>query len=165
MYPLTPAQMRAAKALLKAIPAGSAFALQAEHSVDCTTILRYAHAQVGGAFICLKQFVDRPKHRQQGGLNETVIDALDRALESRIIFVDNFHLLDEPTGAYKCSRSEFLGALIATVLDEAIQRGHKLILGTRPCVHSLNLDARVARFVLADFEIEPSERFDVCLAC
>src|SRR6516225_9153279 len=77
---LCPAQRRGFDHLFRVLPLGNVFVLSCKKGLGRTTVLRELHAQMGGAFLKMKDFFEGLRVEHPSSLEETferlVLDAL-----------------------------------------------------------------------------------------
>lgn len=90
---LSPTQRDAHDQLVAALPAGNIFELRSKPGRGRTTVLSSIHAAKGGAFLTVRDFVDRLNTRHPLALDEALYEVLLDALrEHDCVIVDDFHV-------------------------------------------------------------------------
>ena len=126
---LTPAQQLAMELLVRGMTAGPCVVLQGGAGTGKSTIVRYAHAKLGGAMITMKDFVEAMTSHPLA-IEETfqrlVLEALAK---NDIVFIDDLHLLMNVVAGhcYGYPRSHYLEMPLATLTSVAAEGGKKLI--------------------------------------
>src|SRR5882757_3748084 len=93
---LTPTQQSAFDGLLSGISAGDVVVLRGDSGRGKTTILRKAHAKLGGAFAGVRQFLSALDGRQPAAIEEAFLAMLEEALASKdLVIVDDLHLVND----------------------------------------------------------------------
>src|SRR5437016_3581030 len=96
---LCPAQKRAFDAISLGLPLGSVFYFTGKTGRGKTTVLRHLHQKTGGAFLSLKEFVERSEGSHPMAVEETLHRLILNALKSNeIVYVDDVHMIDIGSG-------------------------------------------------------------------
>src|ERR1041384_2173742 len=127
-----PAQNRAFDALISGLQIGSILRLWGGTGRGKTTVLRLVHEKTGGAFLGVKEFIERSMATHPLALEESIYTVIQRALkEHEVVIVDDIHLLDLSSGCHFYPRSGFLNPVLMGLCSEALQANKKLIFGTK----------------------------------
>jgi hypothetical protein len=127
---LSPAQQRALDGLHHVLPLGNVFVLHAATGLGRTTVLRQLHAEEGGTFLNLKNFLDALQARHPLAMEETFERLLMDALaHDQTVLVDDLHLLTCVMGG--CNhfywRNGLLDGPLSTLTTYAAETGKRLI--------------------------------------
>jgi transitional endoplasmic reticulum ATPase len=129
---LSPAQNKVYHEIKDALPAGYVFELRSKPGRGRTTLLRHLHAEVGGAFLTVQEFVDGLGNRHPLALEETFYDVIYPALrEHDHVIVDDLHVMTAVMGG-QCHfypRSGLLHSPISVLTSYAATNGKRLIFG------------------------------------
>lgn len=155
---LCPAQRRALDVLLGGLGVWNVAAVSADTGAGRTTVLRAAHAAVGGTFLGITDFLDALAGRHPQAIEETfqrlVWDALQK---SPAVFVDDLNLLVAVAGGgcHFYPRSGMLDAALTALAAYALGAGRKLVFGCegRPPgpVDERACYANIEEFTAADY--------------
>lgn len=127
---LTPAQQQAFDGLLGGISTGAICLLRAESGMGRTTILRKAHAALGGAFFSVRQFMGALMARQPQAIEEAFLDMIEKGLASHdLVIVDDLNLLTSVADSCYYQRTYLLDAALTAILGEAGAAKKKLVFG------------------------------------
>src|SRR2546422_11739697 len=117
---LTPAQQLAFDDLMGGVSAGDVFVLRGESGMGRSTILRKAHATLGGALVGVRQFLALLSARQPMAIEETFLDMIEQALASHdLVIVDDLHLVTNVVDSCDYPRGFLLDAALTSILGEA----------------------------------------------
>jgi ATP-dependent 26S proteasome regulatory subunit len=129
---LCPAQKNAFDRLVAALPYNCIFVLSGNAGMGKTTVLQAIHRKVGGAFLDMKDFMERQKAQHPLALEETFLALLTDAIAAHDhVIVDDLHLLSDVVagcGAYP--RSGFLNAPLTVIAMQVEEAGKRLIFGS-----------------------------------
>jgi len=121
---LTPAQQAAFDALLGGISAGGVLVLQGESGMGKTTILRQAHARLGGAFVGVRQFMSTLVSGQPVAIEEAFLAMIEQAVARHdLVIVDDLHLVTNVVDNYQYSRRYLLDAALTSILAKQERGG------------------------------------------
>ena len=128
---LTPSQNRAADGLLSGMATGGVCVLESAAGMGKTTVLRRLHANLGGAMVTARQFMNLLRERTPAAIEETFMEVLEAALQSQdVALVDDLHLITEVVQGYNYPRTNLINAALSAVLNEAEARGKKILFST-----------------------------------
>jgi predicted AAA+ superfamily ATPase len=132
---LCPAQQLCYEKLRQLLPLGEIFALSAGTGKGCTTLLRLLHAQTGGVFLNMRDFMAAMRRQDPAALEETfeqlVLDAL--AGHDQVI-VDDLHILTAVVLSdcnYLYPRKGLLSGPLTTLATHTVEAGKRLIFGVQ----------------------------------
>src|SRR5260370_12179191 len=129
---LTPGQQAAFDGLLGGISAGGVLLLQGESGMGKTTILRQAHASLGGAFVGVRQFMSTLVAGEPAAIDEAFLATIEEAVAGPdLVIVDYLHLVTNVVDNYQYARRYLLDAALTQILGEAGARKKKLLFGLR----------------------------------
>lgn len=125
-----------------------------------TTLLQELHRQQGGAFLNMRDFVDRLQSRHPLALEETFERMVMEALrEHDTVILDDLHLITAVgSGCYGNAypRPQFLNAPAATIAAYATEAGKRLIVGSDDGVPG-PISRRAFGVGIREFEVEDYE--------
>jgi transitional endoplasmic reticulum ATPase len=155
---LSPTQRDAHDRLVAALPAGNIFELRSKPGRGRTTVLSLIHAAKGGAFLTVRDFVDRLDKRHPLALEEALYEGLLDALrEHDCVIVDDFHVSAAVMrgGCGFCPRNGLLNAPMTVVAAYASATGKRLILGgdgqLPEALSQRSYSFSISRFEAADY--------------
>jgi ATP-dependent 26S proteasome regulatory subunit len=127
---LMPAQQRALKSLIKALPAGDVFVLKAASGAGRTTVLRELHATVGGVFVGIGAIMHSLEGRDPLSVEEAFLTTIESALDGPdLVIVDDLHLVSNVVNRHNAARSLLLDAALTAIMGDAAAWGKKLVFG------------------------------------
>jgi predicted AAA+ superfamily ATPase len=158
MADLCPAQQSAYDGLLRGLPRASIFLVSGDTGCGRTTVLRAAHAAVGGAFLTMRDLTEAMVGSDPLALEEIFTQRVVQALRGhQHVFVDDLHLLTAVTTCHSFyPRHGWLNAPITALLAGAIAAGKKLIFGSGGGVPP-PVRERCFAFEIGDFEVADYE--------
>jgi SpoVK/Ycf46/Vps4 family AAA+-type ATPase len=155
---LCPAQQHAFDSLTSALGDGNVFVLSGAAGTGKTTLLRFLHRHVGGAYLKIKDLVDALRPRHPLAIEETFEELVLAALrEHDHVIVDDLHLVTEVVGSCgSYPRPGFLDAALTSLATYAAEAGKKLIFGNgshppHP-LYQRSLGFHIQDFQPADYE-------------
>src|SRR5258708_38324920 len=99
---VTPGQTAAFNGPLGAISAGGVLVLQGESGMGKTTVLRKAHASLGGAFVGVRQFISTLAAGQPVAIEEAFLAVIEEAVATHdLVIVDDLHLVTSIVDNYQ----------------------------------------------------------------
>jgi len=155
---LSPAQQDAFKMLLHTASLGSVLVLYGNAGLGKTSVLREAHRELGGAFLDMKDLVERMRDRHPLALEEVFQQmAMESLAAHDTVIIDDMHLLDEVTCcSHFYPRMKLLNAPLLTVCAYAFETGKRLIFGAEgraPApVNQRAFYSSIAEFKAPDYE-------------
>jgi transitional endoplasmic reticulum ATPase len=155
---LTPAQQLAAEDLLNGISVAEVLALRGKSGMGRTTILRKVHADVGGAFLGVRQLMAMLIARQQPALEEAFFEMVEKGLANHdLVIVDDLHLVTSVVNSCDYPRADLLNAVLTALLGEAAARKKKLLFGVETDdtpwpVWCRAYSAEIGEFTAGDYE-------------
>lgn len=153
---LSPAQHRALAKLLSSSRPGVLTSFTSESGRGRTTVLRAAHAQLGGAFLDAQRIMDAMQGQHPFGVEEVLYGTIQEGLEANdVLIVDDFHLVANmlmgQCGMYP--RPMFFSVALRALATFADEHSKRLILASEP--HSvLGHVGAAGRVVIEDFKSE-----------
>jgi transitional endoplasmic reticulum ATPase len=128
---LCPAQERAFTGLMAGVQFGNVV-LHGGTGMGKTTVLRRLHAEIGGAFLTMKELVDAMQARDPFSLEETFGQIVMEALKANpVVIIDDFDLLGNVVaGCSNYPRVNFLYAPLSVLTAHAAEAGKKLVFGS-----------------------------------
>jgi transitional endoplasmic reticulum ATPase len=127
---LMPAQERALKSLMKALPAGGIFVLKAAAGAGRTTVLNELHRAAGGIFVGIREVMHSLEGRDPLSVEEAFLATVERALDGHdLVIVDDLHLVSNVVNRYNAARSHLLDAALTAIMGEAAAWDKKLVFG------------------------------------
>jgi transitional endoplasmic reticulum ATPase len=132
-FELCPAQSQALQRLLQSLPVNKVAGLSAQTGAGRTTVLRAAHAQVGGAFLTMHAFIDMMIGRHPLALEETFQRWVLEALETHdAVFVDDLHVIVNVmlSGCGGYPRRGLIDGPLLALATYAQEAGKTLVFGT-----------------------------------
>jgi ATP-dependent 26S proteasome regulatory subunit len=154
---LSPSQQRAYDELRRLLPLGNVFVLSGGVGVGRTTVLRRLHAEVGGAFLSMKDFTSALRQRHPAALEETFEQVVLQALDAEdTVIVDDLRLLSAVTSHHFYPRYGLLDAPLTTLTAFASDAGKRLVFSAveeppRPIKERCHF-ARIREFDAEDYE-------------
>jgi ABC-type transport system involved in cytochrome c biogenesis ATPase subunit len=125
---LTPNQQAAANRLLESLDAGNIVVLRGAAGSGKTTILETVHAELGGALLGARQFMDAWNTHAAAAIEDSFLRLIEEAILTHdLVMVDDLHRLSNIVGARDYPRSYLLDAAITAVLGDAGMLGCKLV--------------------------------------
>lgn len=130
---LSPNQQRAYESLQQGLQSNSIVHVHGSTGTGRTTLLKHAHAQMGGAFLSSREFLDALQSRHPLALEETFETLVLGALKQHaLVFLDEFELISNVVsgcfGSYPRARLlEVAAAAIAAYLRKS---GKRLVVAT-----------------------------------
>ncbi len=137
---------------------GNVLMLYGNAGLGKTTVLREAHRELGGAFLNMKDLVERMYNRHPLALEEAFQQMVMESLEAHdVVIIDDMHLLDEVTCcSHFYPRMKLLNAPLLVTCTYAIETGKRLIFGGEgraPApVNQRAFYSSIAEFKVADYE-------------
>ncbi|HEX3682102.1 MAG TPA: ATP-binding protein [Bryobacteraceae bacterium] len=125
---LTPSQQTAADGLLSGMAAGDVCVLECAAGMGKTTVLRWLHTKLGGAFVTARQFMNLLKKRTPAAIEETFMEVLETALKKYdVALVDDLHLVAQVVQGYNYPRTNLINTALSAVLGEAAACDKKIL--------------------------------------
>jgi transitional endoplasmic reticulum ATPase len=153
---LAPAQQTAAEHLLSGMQTAGVLALRAKPGSGRTTVLREIQSRAGGTFLGIRELMAALIERRHPGIEEPFLQILERALANYdLVIVDDLHVIAGV--ASHSDRYGLLNAALAALLDDAADRGKKLMFGVAPDevpwpISCRAYPAETDEFTAADYE-------------
>jgi adenylate kinase family enzyme len=117
---LTPTQQSAAEGLSEACAFGGVLVLRGRPGSGKTTVLRWLHANSGGALLDAGSFMRAVAHAAPNAMEESFLRMIEDAMEQHdLVIVDDLHLFAEVLHDYNSPRSHLLDAALTALLAEA----------------------------------------------
>ena len=155
---LSPSQFTAFRQLQRALANSSIFLLWGEDGVGKTTILRKLHAQTGGAYLTIADFLERLRAAHPLALEESLDKLLLENLAANShVYMDDMDLIVNVVGGgcHAYPRSRLIDAVMSRAAVYAVEHGKKLLFGNTAshanAVHGRSYSAKVPRFTPADY--------------
>ena len=153
---LCPAQQQALDQISSMLPVGNLFVLYGTTGAGKSTVLSEIHRHMGGAFLNMKNLIDRMRGQHPLALEETFEQMVMEALQQHdTVHVDDLHLLNLVCQSHIYPRHGFLHAPLATLSAYAIESKKKLILasehGAPAPIHQRSFSANIGEFKVPDY--------------
>jgi transitional endoplasmic reticulum ATPase len=131
-FDLAPAQQRALDELLEIIAPGRGAVLHASDGNGKTTILRAAHARLGGAWIGAAQLQETISNRHPLALEDGLYELIERTLaDNTFVFIDDIHhLLRVCDGCHTYPRGGLVYLGMKALAERAAATGKACVFGT-----------------------------------
>ena len=148
---LTPSQETALAGLRTGIGCGDVVMLQCEPGMGRSTVLERFHEGAGGLLLGARQYMDRLSNGLPAAIEEAFRELMDSTLsQHELVILDDLHLIVDTVQACDYPRQNLFDVALTAVLDEARDRGKKLVFGMdrqRLC----SLRRRAYGFAIPDF--------------
>ena len=155
---LSLSQQNAYEQALKDIADASLVAVWGDSGLGRTTIMKALHAKTRGAFLSMRDFVDRMQAEHPLALEETFQTLVLSALKkTHTVYVDDVHLLNAVVCCgYSYPRKDFLEAPLSVIASYVETAGKHLVVGTAGAapspLHQRCTYAGFKNFAVADYE-------------
>ncbi len=129
---LAPSQQAVYRTALKDIADASLLAVWAGSGLGRTTILKALHAKTGGAFLSMREYVEKMAREHPLAFEETFQDFVLSAFEKkRTVYVDDLHLLNAVVCCgYSYPRKDFLDASLSVIASYVKDADKRLVVAT-----------------------------------
>src|SRR5262245_55453502 len=130
--PLSPSQQKVFKDALKDIADTSLVVVWGASGLGRTTILQALQAKTGGAFLSMRDYVERMERAHPLSFEETFQDFVLRAFKKNdTVYVDDLHLLDSVLCCgYSYPRKDFLDVPLSVIASYVEKTGKRWIVAT-----------------------------------
>lgn len=154
---LTPSQQHAYQTLVETLSLSPVATLLGGSGFGKTTILRTLHAQLGGAFLTIQDYVEVLQTRHPLAMEEAFERLLKTALQQHdLVILDDLHLLTRVADGYGAyPRSGYMTAPATALATYLVANGKQLVVGAHHEVPSpfkhLSFFACVYQFTSEDY--------------
>ena len=126
--PLSPSQQRAADGVKCGLERGDVAILQDRTSDGKTTVLQCVHAQLGGAFISMRDLLTKLAGYGTEAIEEAFLDLFDAQLARHdLVIVDDLHLVKNVVESCDYVRKGLFDAVLTVALESAAAARKKVL--------------------------------------
>jgi transitional endoplasmic reticulum ATPase len=155
-YILTPAQQAAAEGLRHAVACGSVVVLQSDIGLGKTAVLRRVQADLGGAFLGMREFMRTLDNREPFAIEEAWMRLVEASLAQHdLVILDDMHLIASVVEGYSYPRQNLLNVAITAVLEQAARHKKFVVAVEEDAPDPISRRAQTIK--IADFAPEDYE--------